>query len=137
MRGIHDESGVIVSWLVKLLVFFAIIGTALFDFGSIIVNDVTLDSSADQVAIAVSLRVGSATPQFFSDEQIFQFAREEVKDPEEGVSGAKVLRKGTNIDETGVVHIKIRREAKTFVTKYIGPLEHFTFGTGSGQASTD
>jgi hypothetical protein len=137
MRGSRNESGVIVSWLVKLVLFFAILGTVLFDFGSIVVNEVTLDSSADQVAIAVSLRVGSQPPQLFTDQEIFDMAKAEIHDPTSGVAGAHVAKKGTDIDDAGVVHVVLKRRARTLVTHYIGPLKHFTIGTGSGQASTD
>ncbi|HET7482795.1 MAG TPA: hypothetical protein VFK89_08040 [Actinomycetota bacterium] len=137
MREYRDETGIIVSWLVKIVLFFAVIGTVLFDAGSIVINSVTLDSSADQVAIAVSLKLADNPGQFVTDQQVYDLAKTEVADPEDGVAGAKVARKGTEIDDAGIVHVRLKRRARTLVTKYIGPLKHFTAGTGNGQASTD
>ena len=138
MRGNQDESGIVVSWLVKLLLFFAIVAVVLYDVGSILINNITLASSADQVAIAVSIKVSDAVPgTIFTDQQIYDLAQAEVSDPTDGVSGARVARNGTMLDPEGVVHIRLKRRAKTLVTKYISPLKHFTVGTGSGQSSTD
>ena len=138
MRGKKDESGIIINWLVKVGVFLAILGVIGFDGGSIVINTVTLSSSAEDVAIAISLKVEDAPVNSnFSASQIYAMAVEEVKDEESGVAGAKVLRKGTEIDAQGVVHVRLRRRVDTLVTKYIGPLEKYTVSTGTGQAGTN
>ena len=137
MRGARDESGIIINWLVKVGVFLAVLGVIGFDAGSIVVNTVTLSSSAEDVAIAVSLKVDSSTTfSTFSDIQVYNMAVDEVNDESSGVAGAKVLRKGTEIDEEGVVQVRLRRRANTLIAKYIGPLKKYTVGTGTGQAGS-
>lgn len=138
MGRTSDESGIIISWLIKVAVFLAVLGVVGFDAGSIIVNKVTLSTSAKDVAIAVSLTVSDApSASNFSDTQIYDLAVDVVTSEEDGVDGAKVVRKGTEIDEDGIVHVRLRRKASTIVTKYIGPLKKHTVGMESGQAGTN
>lgn len=132
----HDESGIIVSWFVKVAIFLGVVAVILFDVGSIVVNAFTLDSSADEIAIAVSLTVDQGPVTSWTDQEVLELAREELatKDLEK----TRVLRKGTTVDRTtGVVHIRLRRKANTLVTKYIGFLEQYTIATGNGQAGTN
>jgi hypothetical protein len=135
--NIHrDESGIIVSWFLKVALFLAVVGVILFDVGSIVVNAFTLDSSADEIAIAVSLTVDTQPITAWTDPEVLELARTELK--ASGVEGARVLRKGTTVEpESGVVHIRLRRRASTFVTKYISFLEKYTIATGNGQAGTN
>ena len=138
MGRTNDESGIIINWLVKVVVFLAILGVVGFDAGSIIVNKVTLSTSAKDVAIAVSLTVSDApSASNFSDTQIYDMAVAVVNSEEDGVAGAKVVRKGTEIDDEGIVHVRLRRKANTIVTKFIGPLKKHTVGIESGQAGTN
>lgn len=131
-----DQRGVAVTSLLKTVLFVAIVGTVLFDGVSILVNHFTLDSAANQTAISVSLAVGSTPPGQFTDEEIFLLARAEVRDPEDGVSGARVVREGTEIDDVGIVHITLRRETGTILVSRIGPIEHWGVATATGQAGT-
>ncbi|MGH2807941.1 MAG: hypothetical protein ACRDKT_11785 [Actinomycetota bacterium] len=132
----RDESGVIVSWFVKVAIFLAVIGVVIFDVGSIVVNAFTLDSTADEIAIAVSLTVDQGPITSYTDQEVLELAREELASKE--VEKVRVLRKGTTVDRTtGVVHIRLRRRANTLVTKYIGFLKPYTVATGNGQAGTN
>lgn len=137
MKRDADETGIIVSWLVRVALFLAVIGVIGFDIGSIVVNNVTLSSSADEVAIRVSISVTQATGGLFPDTRIYDMAVAEVESENDGIEGARVLRKGTGIDDEGIVHIRLRRRAETLVTDLIGPLEKYTVATGSGQAGTN
>lgn len=137
MRRTSDESGIILNWLVKLAVLLAVLAVIGFDGGSIVINKFSLSSSAEDVAVAVSLRVSDSPNANFSDSQIYAMAVEEAKDEDNGATDAKVLRKGTEIDEEGNVHVSLRRRADTIVTKYIGPLKKYTVGTGDGQAGSN
>src|SRR5688572_24482860 len=74
MKRERNESGIIVSWLVKLGLILAVIGVAGFDLGSIVVNNVTLSSSAETVAVTVSISVDQAPPGSFPDSRIYDLA---------------------------------------------------------------
>jgi hypothetical protein len=137
MRRTRDESGIIVSWLVKIVLLLAVIGVVGFDLGSIVVNNVTLDSSAETVAVSVSLIVDEAPAGVLPDTRIYELAVEAVESETEGVTGARVLRKGTEIDDEGIVHIRLRRSADTLLAGRIGPLERYTVATANGQAGTN
>ena len=132
MRLHGDERGVIISWLVKIVLFLAVAGVVLFDAGSILVNNVTLDSSSDDLAIAVSLIVDTGIPNQYTDVEVWQLAKDTAK--RESITGVRVIQNGTEVDDEGVVHIHLRRKAKTLVAKYIPPLEDLTVANVSGQA---
>src|SRR5688572_6222420 len=92
MRRTRDESGIIVSWLLKIVLLLAVIGVVGFDLGSIVVNNVTLDSSAETVAVSVSLIVDEAPGGVVPDTRIYELAVEAVESETEGVAGARVLQ---------------------------------------------
>jgi hypothetical protein len=137
MKRSFDESGIIISWLMKIGLILAVIGVVGFDLGSIVVNNVTLDSSAEEVAITVSIAVSDGPVTTVQDTQIYDMAVAIVEGEVDGVEGARVLRKGTEIDDEGNVHIRLRRRAETLVTELIGPLKKYTVATGNGQAGTN
>ena len=134
-----DQSGVIVSWFLRVGLVLVVIGVVLFDVGSIIVNKVTLASSAEEVAIAVSISVSDQNTgnRIFADSIIYDMAVNVVGDEANGVSGARVLRKGTGMDDEGIIHIRLKRRTDTLVTDLIGPLKRYTIATGDGQAGTN
>jgi hypothetical protein len=133
----RDERGIIADWLVKLVIGFVVIGVIGFDAGSILVNYFTLDTAANDVAVAVSTTVGNQSAAAnYTDEEIRELALAEVKAEDGGVEGAKVLRQGTEVDDTGVVHIRLRRVADTLVVKRIGAISHWARSIATGQAGT-
>lgn len=134
MKHVKDESGIIISWLVRVAIFLAVIGVVGFDLGSIVVNNVTLSSTAEELAIAVSIDVSENRGGLFPDTRIYDMAVAEMK--AEGIENVRVIRKGTEIDEEGNVHIRLRRRAETLVADLIGPLEKYTVATATGQAGT-
>ncbi len=135
--SIRNQRGIIGDWLVKLVIGFAVFGVIAFDTGSILVNYFTLDSGADDVAVAVSTSVGaSSAASNYTPQEIRQLALAEVNSEDGGVEGAKVLKEGTDIDEAGVVHIRLRRVADTLVVKRIGAIAKWARATADGQAGT-
>ena len=137
MTSLRTERGIVASWLAKIVIGMAIFGVIAYDAGSIMVNFFTLDSAADDLAIAVSLEVGNrGNATNFTDPEIYDLAQDLVASPENGVEGAKVLRNGTSIDEEGVVHIKLRREADSLVVKRIGAIEDWAKATAEGSSGT-
>ena len=134
---IRDERGIIADWFVKVIVGIAVFGVIAFDAGSILVNYFTLDSASDDIAIAVSTTVGSASAaRNFTDAEIHELAKAEVEAEVGGIEGARVLRQGTRIDETGIVHIRLRRTADTLIVERIGAIENWARATADGQAGT-
>ena len=136
MNRPEDESGIILSWFLRVGLFLALIGVVGFDVGSIIVNNFSLSSSAEDVAIAVSIAVDERGTTNLSDFTIFTMAKEVVADEANGVARAKVLPKGTHIDDAGVVHVRLRRRADTLFTHLIAPLKERTVAIVDGQAGT-
>ena len=135
--SIRDERGIVADWLVKLVIGFAIFGVIAFDAGSILVNYFTLDSGADDVAIGVSTTVGtSSAASNYTPDEIRELALAEVNAEDGGVDGARVLKEGTDIDEAGVVHIRLRRVADTLIVKRIGAIAKWARATADGQAGT-
>ena len=135
--SIRSERGIVADWLVKLVIGFAIFGVIAFDAGSILVNYFTLDSGADDVAIAVSTTVGTASKAVnYTPEEIRRLAIAEVDDESGGVDGARVMKEGTDIDDGGVVHIRLRRVADTLIVKRIGAIAKWARATADGQAGT-
>ena len=136
MTSLRTERGIIASWLVKIVIGLAIFAFIAYDAGSILVNVFTLDSAAEDVAIAVSLEVTENLNTHWSDEEIYELAQDIVADPDEGVENARVIENGTNIDDDGVIHVKLRRTADSLIVKRIGAIEDWARATGDGTSGT-
>ena len=132
----RNERGIIADWLVKFVIGMVVFGVILFDVGAILVNFFTLDSAADDVAVAVSTDVGAADVRQFSDQEILKMVKEVVASPENGVKNARVLRRGTGIDDEGTITIRLRRVADTLVVGRIGAIEDWAQATTNGRAGT-
>ena len=137
MNRLRSERGVVFDWLLKLLIGLAIFGVVGYDAGSILVNTFTLDSGADDIAIAVSTGITAGNKGQFTDEQIYDLAVAAVDDPDIGVKDAKVLREGTGIDpQSGTVSIKLRRVANTLIVGRIGAIKHWATATAESSSTT-
>ena len=132
----QNEQGIIADWLVKLVIGMVVFGVILFDVGAILVNFFTLDSAADDVAVAISTDVGAGEVNQFTDQEILKMVKEVVASPDNGVQDARVLRRGTGIDEEGTITIRLRRVANTLVVGLIGAIEDWAQATTNGRAGT-
>jgi hypothetical protein len=132
----RNEQGIIADWLVKVVIGMVVFGVILFDVGAILVNFFTLDSAADDVAVAVSTDVGAGEVNQFTDQEIFKIVKEVVDSPDNGVQDARVLRRGTGIDDEGTITIRLRRVADTLVVGRIGAIEEWARATSNGRAGT-
>ena len=132
----RNEQGIIADWLVKLVIGMVVFGVILFDVGAILVNFFTLDSAADDVAVAVSTDVRAGEVNQVTDQEIFKMVKEVVASPDNGVQDARVLRRGTGIDDEGAVTIRLRRVADTLVVGRIGAIEDWARATTNGRAGT-
>jgi hypothetical protein len=118
-----DERGLIVSWLGKLVIGFALAGIVLFDGGSILVNFFTLDSKADEIAVELTTNV---VPTSLSLDTLEPRARELAKE-----AGAHLVDLQI---EGSLVKVTLRRRADTLVVGRIGPIEDWARATVEGQA---
>jgi hypothetical protein len=131
----HNERGIIADWLVKVIIGIAVFGVILFDVGAILVNFFTLDSAADDVAVAVSTDVGAGDVNQFTDQEIYQMVKDVVDSPDNGVKDARVVRKGTGIED-GTIQVRLRRIADTLVVGRIGAIEDWAKATSNGKSGT-
>jgi len=121
-----NERGLIVGWIGKIAIAFIIAGVVIFDAGSILVNLFTLDSTADEIAIELSIRVGTGTP---NQQELQQSAKELAT-----AADARLL--GVEVDAEKVVRIRLRRRADTLVVERIGFIRNWALATADGQAGS-
>jgi hypothetical protein len=134
-----------VSWLVKVVVGLAIVGLILFDAGSILANYFGLSSNADDAAVQVSTTLGSlsAAQQASTQTCITKGRRAKAPSPFPWCQEAKTIAKtdsarlvSATVDETGVVHITLRRTAHSLVVSRISAIKKWGRATVEGQSGT-
>ncbi|CAN5561409.1 hypothetical protein BH24ACT26_BH24ACT26_00400 [soil metagenome] len=128
MRGLNDERGLVVSWLMKLVVGLAVTGVVLYDAGAVMMNHVTLDSAANDIARELSSSVDATTPARTSPELT---ARAEVLARE---TGANLVE--AEPDAEGALYVSLERRAETLLVRRIGPLKKWGTAVATGRAAT-
>ena len=124
----RDERGVIVGWLLKLVLVLGVVGALLFDGVAVAVNVFGLDSTAADIANALSTSVSTA--DVTNQLAVEQAARDLAKD-----AGARLVR--VKIDPVErILRVKLARRAKTLVLGRVGALEDWTKTTAVGTSST-
>ncbi len=124
---LRGEHGLVGNWLLKVGIWFALIGVVVFDAGSIAVNTFGLDGTANDIAIAVSTDIGDGhleTPTAIED------AAEVLAKENE----AKLVK--AEVDTEGVLFIKLRRTAQTLIVSRVGPIKKWGVITAEATAST-
>jgi hypothetical protein len=123
-----DERGVVVEWFAKLLVGLVLAGIVVFDVGAIVVNYITLDSTANEIAIELSSDLTST--QFNSvDQVLLGRARQLATD-----AGARLA--GLEIGSEGVLRVRLAREAKTIVVQRVEPIRRWGRARAGAEAAT-
>ncbi|MFP5297690.1 MAG: hypothetical protein ACLGHL_01725 [Actinomycetota bacterium] len=121
MRKIDDEAGIIVAWLVKIVIGFALFGVVAFDAGSIVYNFFTLDQAAKD--IANDLSVDTITPSNgLRLDQLEDQARALAKEV-----GARLTK--LEVSPEGDVSVQLKRKATTLLVSRIGPIEDWARAT--------
>ena len=120
-----DERGIIIGWLGKLAIGFVLVAIVIFDGGSILVNFFTLDSTADEIAVQLTTDVGSGTLSLTTLEPQARILAQDA--------GARLV---SVTIENNIVHVTLRRRAKTLVVGRIGPIKDWARATVDGQAGT-
>lgn len=120
-----DERGIIVSWLVKLAIAFALVAVLVFDGGSIVINFFTLDSTADEIAIQLTTGdLGRTLNQATLEREAEALAKQ---------AGARLVELRI---EGNLVFVTLRRRADTLVVGRIGPIKDWARATAEGQSGT-
>lgn len=114
----------ITGWLVKLLVGLALAGIVVFDGGSILVNYFTLDSTANDIANAISTDIGGGSA-------VNERALEDKAETLANEADARLV--DFSVDEDHVVYLKLRRRADTLVVGKIGWIEDWARATAEGR----
>lgn len=133
----HDERGIVISWLVKILVGIALAGVVLLDAGAIVINYFTIQDTANQIAVAVAAEVGSGVPVVpnlrctrrsadVACRAAFEIARDE---------GVRIT--SASFDQEGAFHVEVKATAKTIVVGRIGAIESWAKATASAEAGRD
>jgi hypothetical protein len=121
----RNERGVILDWLLKVGIWLALISIVLFDAGAIVVNAISLDSTANDLAIQMSTGVGEGRAE--TDKEITDYAENLATE-----NGVKLVK--ASVDEEGVLRIRIRRTAETLVVSKIGFIEDWAVATADGKS---
>jgi hypothetical protein len=125
---LHDERGIIVSWLVKLAIGLALVAVVLFDAGAIAVNAFTLSSTAGDIANALATSVQQSGSATVSESGLEVQAKELAKE-----AGAKLVSVTVDTNER-VVKVELKRRADTLVVSRIGAIEDWGRATAEGQS---
>lgn len=116
------------SWLARLVIAVAVVGTLLYDTAAVGVNYFALDSEASNIALELS-NVGADAPG--GPWALERAARDLAKD-----AGAKLVSVVRETDREAV-RLTIRRDAKTLLLDRIGPVAEWATATATGRASTE
>lgn len=123
MRRIDNEAGIIVGWLVKLVIGFALFAVVAYDAGSITYNFFTLDQAAKDIANDLSAdTVSTATTVTAAmlEDRAKALARQ---------VGARLTK--LEVSTEGDVSVQLKRRASTLVVSRVGAIEDW------GRATAD
>lgn len=126
-KRLRGEHGVVLDWLVRVGIWFVIAGVVLFDAGSIVVNYLSLDGSANDIAVGLSADVD--TGQYETPAEVEDAAEVLAEDAD-----ARLLR--AEVDSDGILHIRLRRTADTLVVGRIGPIKKWAVLTADAVSTT-
>ncbi len=124
----RNERGIIFDWLLKIGIWLALISIVLFDAGAILVNHISLDSTANDMSIEMTTFIG--TGQASTQKGLEDQAKIVATD-----RGVKLI--SVSIDEGGVLHITIRRKASTLIVSRISAIKDWAVATADGQSNVN
>jgi hypothetical protein len=110
-----DEGGIVLSWLVKIVAIFAVVGVIVFDGLSIGTAKLSIEDQGAQAA-----RDASDQWQLSHDVKLALAAA--GKSAQESNPANEIDPATFRIDSDGTVHLTITREASTLVAHRISPL---------------
>lgn len=114
-----NESGQISNWLVKLVVFIGIAGMLIIEGGGVLVAKGSVADTAEGAASEAAFAIRTRGVQGDPEDLARQFAESK---------GCELVKiEYDNAAQT--VSVTVRREARTFIIQYIGPLKKHTVAT--------
>jgi hypothetical protein len=128
-RAARNDAGLMSALtLGKLAVVLGIIGVFGYDGFSVMSNNVSTESQAQDAAYAAS--------QAWHDNNrnltlAYQAAVASLAD-----TGDTVLQQGFSVEPDGTIHLLVRHTAKTVIFNHIGPLKHLIVTTQHGDANS-
>lgn len=124
-----DRGDIVLGWITRIVVVFAVAGVALFDAISVGTTYVNVSDQAANAAREASETWDSTK----SPQKAYESA---VAAATKSDDGNAVDPKSFRIDPDGRVHLRVRRTATTLVLYRVGPLRHWADveGDGSGRA---
>lgn len=114
-----SESGQISNWLVKLVVFIGIAGMLIIEGGGVLVAKGSVADTSEGAASEAAFAIRTRGVQGQPEDLARQFAESK------GCEFVKI--EYDNVAKT--VSVTVRREAKTFIIQYIGPLKKYKVAT--------
>jgi len=111
----NERGGIITGWILKIILFLALLGFVAFETGAIVVAKVT----ADRVAISAADEAGQVLRATGSSTKAEDAAKEVAARDHAAVIGFRVISGGRQVEVT------VRKVASTFVIQHIGGLKHF------------
>lgn len=121
-----DSGGIVVGWLVKLVVVLAVFGVLGIDGAAVLVAHVNGTDDANNAAAAAE----QAWQNNHNYASAVQAAEDAVTNTSESLVSHSLV-----IDDSGTVHLKLRREITTTVLRHIGPLKKYTVVVIDGEAT--
>jgi len=119
----------ITGYLVRIVIAFAVVAVFLYDAGSIAVNFFTLDSKAEEIAVSLAASITNDELDT-TNPQAIELAAEDLAEEAE----ARLV--SAQVDQQGVVTVKLRRTADTLVINRIPPIEDWAKATADGRAGS-
>jgi hypothetical protein len=129
MNPMRNQRGVVVEWLLKIVIFIAVAGVVLFDTGSIVVNRLSAQATAEDVATVAANEVA------FAETDINPIDLEEAVEAEAEKRDVKVLKFDYDPEE-GILSVRIRKKALTIVAGRFDVFKDWIRATGEATAST-
>jgi Flp pilus assembly protein TadG len=112
----HDERGIILNFVVKTLIVFALLGVVAYDLGQVVVAQVKAQDAAQAAAQA-----GADTYYMTKDGAKARRAADDAalsEDPSGHVTAFQINKNGT-------VTVSIQHQANTLIVARVPPLRHF------------
>jgi Flp pilus assembly protein TadG len=123
---LRDERGVIVNFVIKTLVVFALLGLVAYDLGQVLVAQVKAQDAATAAAQA-----GADTWYSTKDANKARIAAQDAAASEDATSHIISFQ----INPNGSVTVTVQRTAKTLIVERVPPLRHFGVQDATDQES--
>ena len=137
LRTLRDERGVVTGWFVRVLLALAIAGVILFDAAALVINYFGLDSTADEMAVALVTHVDNLQP----GQMVNCDARNAVGPPfcmtaHELANESEATLLEASRDAEGRITVRLRRTAETVLVRRLGFLRKYGVARAQGTAGT-